>query len=394
MPREPWKPIRSIRALIAFLFRDLSQEEFRKLFGPETVNLLRYQLRGWEESAVRHRHGILRFLSKVGFLIRRLLEQMSPVRRFLFIIAFLLAMASMFGRGPLPFYALGILTFLLLLEQTEKLLARGEIEIAREVQEGLFPERDPQITGWQVASRNIPANDVGGDYFDFIPIRRSGHLGIALGDVAGKGIGAALLVANLQATLRALLPIDSAVETAPDSEPGKSFTRNGADLESVFRRLNRTLESMSQDNRFASLVYGELDPRSGRFVYVNAGHNPPLLTRADGRQEGLPVGGLVLGVLTDAGYRAGEVTLAPGDTLTLYCDGVTERWDDDGMEFGEKRLREVLARLRGQGAAEIRDGILRAVEHHAGKTPPHDDVTVVVLVREGGKVLYPEFRST
>ena len=146
--------------------------------------------------------------------------------------------------------------------------------------------------------------------------------------------------------------------------------------------LNRALASVVQSNRFASLVYGELDPRSGRFVYVNAGQNPPMIVRADGSLLQLPPGGMILGIFEEAAFRAAEVTLGPGDALVLYCDGVTERFNAEGEEYGEERLAELLARTRGREASALRDAVLEAVAAHAGDTPAHDDVTIVVLARD------------
>jgi sigma-B regulation protein RsbU (phosphoserine phosphatase) len=374
-----WKPLRSLRALGAFLFQDLSQEEFGRLFRREAPVLLGHHLKDWDEAASQGRFAPVRFLSKLRFLAARVLEQISPARRFFLFLAFVLMVISMFTTGNLPLYAFAILAFLLVLELSEKLLARDEIEIAREVQRSLFPREDPAVEGWTLASRNVPANDVGGDYYDYVPLLGSGSWGIALGDVAGKGMGAALLVANLQATLRAYLNIDLGGESAEPGPGGRQ--RSAAEMETLFSLLNRALASVVQSNRFASLVYGELDPGSGRFVYVNAGQNPPMVLRADGSLLQLPPGGMILGILAEAGYRAAEVALGPGDALVLYCDGVTERFDAEGEEFGEERLAEVLARCRGQAAASIRDAVLEAVAAHAGETPAHDDVTIVVLAR-------------
>jgi len=211
------KSVRSVRALGAFLFRDLSQEEFRRLFRRDAPALLEFHLRGYEEDTAGDRRAPARFLSKLRFVAGRILKLMSPARRFLFVLALALAVVSMFFRGNLPLIAFAILAFLLVLELSEKLLARDEIEIARDVQASLFPCADPGIEGWQLASRNVPANDVGGDYYDYIPRPESSALGIALGDVAGKGMGAALLVANLQAALRAFLQVD--LPGAPGDRP-------------------------------------------------------------------------------------------------------------------------------------------------------------------------------
>jgi serine phosphatase RsbU (regulator of sigma subunit) len=375
-----WTPFRSLRALGAFLLRDLSQEEFSRLFRRETPALFGLHLKDWDEADAREKGALARFFSKLRFLGARILEQMSPARRFFLLLAFVLLVISMFTTGNLPLYAFAILAFLLVLELSEKLLARDEIEIAREVQRSLFPLEDPAVEGWTLASRNVPANDVGGDYYDYVRIEEHGTWGIALGDVAGKGMGAALLVANLQATLRAYLRIDLKEVAGGGRPPGGG--RSTGEMAFLFSLLNRALASVVQSNRFASLVYGELDPRTGRFVYVNAGQNPPMVVRADGSLLQLPPGGMILGILEEACFSAAEVVLAPGDALVLYCDGVTERFDAGGEEYGEERLAEVLSRNRGRPAAAVRDALLDSVATFAGDTPAHDDVTVVVLARD------------
>ncbi len=375
------KPVRSLRALVAFLFRDLSREEFGRLFRRDAPALLEFHLRSWDEAGVHDRGRIARFFSKVRFLAGRILALMPPARRFLFLLAFLLAVVSMSVQSNLPLYAFAIMAFLLILELTEKLLARDEIEIAREVQRSLFPRSDPPVEGWTLASRNLPANDVGGDYYDYVSRPGAGRLGIALGDVAGKGMGAALLVANLQATLRAFLEADGG--PGPAGAVGSDPDERSRALERIFSSLNRALSGTMQSNRFASLVYGELDLPSGRIDYVNAGQNPPMVVRGDGQLVTLPPGGMVLGVAPDADYRAGSITLQPGDSLVLYCDGITERFNAEGVEFGEERLEKVLRLHRGRPATVIRDAILDAVERHAEGTPPHDDRTVVIVSRNG-----------
>lgn len=247
--------------------------------------------------------------------------------------------------------------------EEERRLIERDLERAAEIQKGLLPEHPPAIEGLEVAGRTVPCRTVGGDYFGFFPGEEPQSLGLALGDVSGKGIAAALLMTGLQARVEVL-----AGEGPAPSE--------------MMVRLNRSLAANSPSNCFVSFFFCVLDPRRGRIVWCNAGHNPPLLLRAGGEVRALDSGaGPVLGVLPDAGYEEDSLEFEPGDLLVLYSDGVTEERNPDEAEFGEERLREVLSRERGAPARDVVASVLRAVEDWAGGDPASDDVTVVAARR-------------
>jgi sigma-B regulation protein RsbU (phosphoserine phosphatase) len=261
---------------------------------------------------------------------------------------------------------------------------RREIAVASEVQQRLFPERPPESRLLDLAGLCHPAQGVGGDYFDFLRLDAR-RLAVAVADVAGKGISAALLMSVVQASLR------SQAGSVPPPE--------------LVEAMNRLLYRSAARNRFATFFYGEFDEASGRLVYVNAGHNPPLLfRRLDGPGAGvgalraavggeaaalavaapeasllrLSTGGLVIGAVAATRYEQAEVTLGPGDLLVAYTDGVTEAWNDRDEEFGEQRLAEVVSACSHLPAAAIADAVVRAVRDFADPVPPHDDVTLVV----------------
>lgn len=267
-----------------------------------------------------------------------------------------------------------------------------EIATARRIQMRLLPSEVPAVRGYEIAGGSTPSKQVGGDYFDFIPLP-NGHLGIAVADVSGKGIPAALLMSNIQASLQGQL-----LHEAPVTD--------------VVGRMNELLARSTDAHMFATFFYGVLDPDTGRIAGVNAGHEPPLVIRADGAMEELPAGGLILGMLPGQSYTECATVLDPGDVMILYTDGITEAMgpgtripgmdlsalpssdesigaveDDDDEEivtnfFGEERLKEVAVAQRHQSAEVIRRAILEAVARHVRDVPQSDDVTLVVIKRE------------
>ncbi|MEZ4387935.1 MAG: SpoIIE family protein phosphatase [Candidatus Krumholzibacteriia bacterium] len=255
-----------------------------------------------------------------------------------------------------------------------------EMATARHIQERLLPHDQPLLAGWEVTGLSLPSLQVGGDYFDFIAAG-DGRLGVAVGDVSGKGMPAALLMSNLQASLKGQIMHPAAV------------------AETV-SRVNDLLSESTDPNMFATFFYGELEASTGRFVCTNAGHDPGLVVRRDGSVEWLGTCGLILGMFAHQDYQQLKVDLAPGDILVLYTDGITEAGaptpaeaaelgDDevDDTQFGEERLAEVVAAAREQSALGIREAVLAAVYAHLGDRPQGDDITLVVIKR--GEELAP-----
>lgn len=268
------------------------------------------------------------------------------------------------------------------LAQEERL--RQELYVASEVQQRLFPEPRFEIEGLELAGVCHPAKGVGGDYYDFLALGER-QVGVAVADVAGKGISAALLMSVVQASLR------SQARAA------------GVPLTELVASMNRLLYRSTARNRFASFFYAQFDADSRRLTYVNAGHNPPLLIR--GRRSAaaravprrgalaaaalaleepgrellrLHTGGLVIGALPESSYRAESLVLAEGDLLIAYTDGVTEAFDPDGEEFGEARLARAALEHAERPAAEIVAGLVETVRAWSAGTPQHDDLTLVV----------------
>ncbi len=235
-----------------------------------------------------------------------------------------------------------------------------ELEIARDVQERLFPQEAPAVTGLDYAGRCRPAATIGGDYYDFLPLSAN-RLAFAIGDVSGKGIPAALLMASLRASLHALA------------------IAHAGDLAALMANLNQLIYDASASDRFASLWYGVFDPSTRSFAYVNAGHNPPILIQACGDIVHLEEGGLMLGGFRAASYKQGSVTLAPGDTVILFTDGVSEAMSPAGDDFGEKRLVAAVRGAAGLPAAQLLDRLLCALDAFTAGAPQQDDTTLVVV---------------
>jgi len=233
-----------------------------------------------------------------------------------------------------------------------------ELQIARGIQLSLFPRSTPSVPGFDVAAQSRSCYEVGGDYFDFLPLD-GGRIGLVIADVSGKGTPASLLMASVHASLQAL--------------GGTARPRE------VLGRLNRFLCHNTQANRYVTLFYAELDPASSRLVYVNAGHVPPYLVTAAGAQSRLSEGGTVLGLIEDAVFSEGELRLAPGDVLAAVTDGATEALSPEEEEFGDQRLFEVLRRNAGSGAADALRAIEAAVFEWTGEAGCSDDLTTLIV---------------
>ena len=255
-------------------------------------------------------------------------------------------------------------------EAIERERLERELETARQIQEKLLPHDMPQLPGFEIAGTSLPSQQVGGDYFDFLDMG-TGQLGIAIADVSGKGIPAALLMANLQASLHA------------------QVIKKGS-VADVASRMNSLLVKSTDTHMFATFFYGILDQIKSTFTSTNAGHNPPLLFRADGKIKRLEAGGLVLGFLPDQNYSQQTVKIKQGEVVVLFTDGITEAAGPSSGKisenlFGEERLIEVIRASLTKSAVEIQAAILQAISDHTADTPQFDDITLVLIKRKEQK---------
>jgi sigma-B regulation protein RsbU (phosphoserine phosphatase) len=233
-----------------------------------------------------------------------------------------------------------------------------ELQIAQEIQRSLFPRERPRLEGFEIAAESRPCHQVGGDYYDFIPLE-GGRMALVVADVSGKGTPASLVMASVHASLRA---------TAGTDSPGV-----------LLGRLNRFVCASTMESKYVTLFYAEIDPVSRRLRYVNAGHIPPCLVRASGEGERLRAGGPVIGLLEEAVYEEGEVTLEAGDLLAVVTDGVTEALTTGEEEFGDERVCETLQGAEGSAESALR-GLVQAVEDWTGPAEGFgDDLTALIM---------------
>ena len=239
--------------------------------------------------------------------------------------------------------------------------AEHELQVARHVMEELLPHQTPRLDGFDIAGIHETSHEVGGDYYELIPLRDD-RWGLAIADVVGKGVAAALLVAAMRASL-------------------SSMARHELALRAILRRANHFFHESVTEGKFVTLFYAVLDVPTRRLIFVNAGHMPPVLVRASGEIELLEEGGVPLGLFEDPRYKEGFTRMRDGDTLVLYTDGITEAADAADEPYGLERMVETVRRLRSASARAICDAVIQDVREFSG-THPADDQTLLVLRAE------------
>ncbi len=368
---EYWNSFRDL------LTRDVTTRGFRELVEHDAQETLRFFLRDVRVADLASRPWYEKWPASVWRGFVAIAHRLGPWRRVFFTLAALLLLLGWFryAAGLLmapvvpPFHSwedlmvltATVLAFLLVLELRDKLGLKGDLEVARQIQFGLLPFGPIDKIGCHVETRMRPANTVGGDYFDLLDLGPD-RVAFIVGDVAGKGMPAALLMALLQGSLKTLV----------------TAGLTGAEL---VRKLNSHLAANIPSNRLVTLFLGELDLATGAIEYVNGGHNPPLLIRTNGSIETLEPTGMALGVLSDTTFETGRTQLGPGDRILLYTDGVTEAENSGDQEYGEARLRGFLEEHRAVSDAALVDGILGNVLLHCGSVRPRDDMTLMALSR-------------
>jgi len=244
-------------------------------------------------------------------------------------------------------------------ESLERQRLQEELNIAREIQQGLLASDFDVSEGWKIFGKNVPSLEVGGDYFDVIKLD-NGHIALAIADVSGKGAGASLLMSNLQASLRALINV----------EPK---------LDSMVARINNILYQNTSADKYITFFVGILDPGKRTFTYCNAGHNPPLKFSQNGTVTELEKGGLIIGMMAGANYEIGTIDLDDGDIIVMYTDGITEAENEKDEEYGEESLKNHVKKNLKSSPEELINSIVEEVDSHAVDLSAQDDVTLLIF---------------
>ena len=344
---------------------DLSAEDVHRLLTRDTAEAFRFFARGIDRDALRQVPAYKRWAIQARLFFLAFTMRLSPARRVLYAIALIAAVIGLLKGATGTSWIVGsliLLNLLILLEVADRLSLKGDLEVARDIQLAMLPAGTLEKLDVSACGLTRPANTVGGDFYDILPLP-DGRLVIAIGDVAGKGSPAALLMALLLAILRTL--VEEAL--APQE---------------LVCRLNVQVARHAPPSRFITLFYGVFDPSRGTLTYVNAGHLPPFIRRAaTGASERLSVTGVALGMFEESTFRAESVGLEHGDLLVLYSDGITEAENPDGEPFDEAGLERALNNLSTDDLALAGRAIIAAVERHAQDTRFADDLTILLLKR-------------
>ena len=368
--------------------KELTAEDLQRLVTRDTRDAYKFFTRGLDAEALARLPWHKRIAAEIRVLFMAFSMKLSPARRVVFGGALLLAavgLVSLFRGigiieiGRLPFVSIGVpgpvfpsgtwslllafglMNLLVLLEVADRLSLKNDLEIARDIQQAMLPSGVYSAPGVETVGISRPANTVGGDFYDILPLQY-GRLVAAVGDVAGKGSPAALLMALLLAMMRTL--VDEGLEPAD-----------------LLTRLNVQVCRHAPASRFITLLYGVYEPTTGNLTYVSAGHMPPLLVRRDGRCERLSEGGIALGMFERSSYSTGRAMLQPDDLVAVYSDGITEAENPGGRPFDETGLETALRAHARDALTAIGAGVVAAVERHTDEKRFADDLTVLLLRR-------------
>jgi len=365
---------------------DLKAEDLQRLFTRDAREAYEFFARHIDsrefEGLPWHRRAVV----QLRLFFTAFTMKLSPARRVVYAVSLIFAVSGFFtlvrwhlaqarlGRVTVGFpgvtlpdgmlaliVAFALVNLLVLLEVADRLSLKNDLEIAREIQKAMLPPGRFRAPGADVAGLSRPANTVGGDFYEILPLG-DGRLVAAVGDVAGKGSPAALLMALLLAMIRTL--VDERLEPA-----------------ALMERLNIQVCRQAPGTRFITLFYSVFDMATGELTYVNAGHTQPLVLHADGRVTHLIDGGVALGMFEASTYKAGRLALAPSDLLAIYSDGITEAENREGRPFDEAGLEQILLAERNNNVAAIGAAVVRAVEIYTSDVRFADDLTLLLLRR-------------
>ncbi len=364
------------RALVDDYTRDLTARDLQRVFTRETRDMLAFFTQGTDQAGITQRDVLRHPIRHARRFFHAFAMRLTAARRALYAAAVIFFALGLFdGFAPDPgepiwasgavklLLAFGLLHLVLLLEVADRLTLKHELNVARDIQRAMLPAGTLTSGSLEAHGETRPANTVGGDFYDILP-RADGQLLLVLGDVAGKGTPAALLMALFLAMTRTLL--DEALSPA-----------------ALALRLNDQLLRHAPRSRFITAVIALCDPKTGEVRYVNAGQNPPLVRRASGALEWLAPTGMALGLSRKAAYEEAVLTLAQGDLLLAYSDGITEAASPSGVPFDDAGLRTLATHLAGLRAGLVARRVIDEVIAHTDDSALFDDLTVLVCQRTG-----------
>lgn len=351
--------------LISTLRDDIAQGGFFAKLKREAEDIEDFYLSDEERAQLKKKGRLWRWFVLAWWVVKNSFYKLTPVRRLLVAFGLIMVLVNISARSndgqiSIHYSFLGgaCIFLVLILELKDKLLAHSELESGRAVQRAMNPEQAPFVPGWNVWLFTRSANEVGGDLVDFLRLNGD-RFGIAIGDVAGKGLGAALFMVKIQATLRAL---------APDYDS----------LTNLASKLNGILLRDGMPTKFASLLFIRIDATARTLRYVNAGHMPPLIVSQTGVTE-LPKGNVALGLSGDAVYADQEVPLSLGQSFIVYSDGLTEAQNAAGEFYGVERLKALSTQLSGISAQALGERVVADVGRFEGDARRNDDLSLVIL---------------
>lgn len=351
---------------------DLKRGDFTSSVSQDWQDLKEFYLDDSRRKELSEMGRFKAFFVMTWWIIKSMFLRLPPARRLLLLVSlffFLIALPGGGNEANGPDRAFGLLIiavigliFVLMLELKDKLLAKSELRAGRSVQTALMPETEPEIPGWTAWLFTRPANDVGGDLVDFIKLSET-NFGLSIGDISGKGLGAALLMAKLQATLRAIV-----IENMP--------------LEALGSKLNEIFYRDTMKNSFASLAYIELCTDKNKLRIMNAGHIPPIII-GEGELKELKKAAPALGIMAEANFQEQAAELEPGEIIFFFSDGLTEARDENGNFLGEERLKRILKKYSKLEPRRLGERIVDFIESFTGNSHYHDDLSMIILKRNG-----------
>ena len=368
--------------------RDLKPEDLQRLFTRDTRDAYRFFTRHVDPESLKGLPWHRRTMAYARAVFLAFTMKLSPARRIVFGASLGLALIGLLnlftGIGfirviDVPFFgpvipgpmfhrgtwslllAFVLMNLLVLLEVADRLSLKNDLEVARDIQQAMLPSGELSLPGVETVGFSRPANTVGGDFYDVLPLD-DGRVVVTVGDVAGKGSPAALLMALLLAILRTL--VDERLEPAE-----------------LVTRLNVQVSRHTPGSRFITLFYGVYEPASGMLTYVNAGHTQPLLLKTSGATQRLTDGGIALGMFEHSTYTTGCTTIQPGELLAIYSDGITEAENAREQPFDDAGLERTLRANRSAEIGSIATAVVQAVEAHSADTRLADDLTILLLRR-------------